>query len=114
LTGTQARPAPKPSQLTIQRRDEGDDVTLSVCGELDLASAPALARELQGAERPQLGRIVLDLAALDFIDSSGVRLLLQAKERADSNGHLLVLTNLPANAQRLFTLTGLSAHLVIQ
>ena len=32
----------------------------------------------------------------------------------DSNGHLLVLTNLPANAQRLFTLTGLSAHLVIQ
>jgi anti-sigma B factor antagonist len=79
-----------------------------------MASGPTLARELYGAERPLLRRIVLDLAALDFIDSTGIHVLLHAQQRAASNGHLLVLTNVPANAQRIFSLTRLDRHLVIQ
>jgi anti-anti-sigma factor len=89
-------------------------VTLTIRGEIDMASGATLARELYRAERPLLRRIVLDLAALDFIDSTGIHVLLHAQERVASNGHLLVLTNVPANTQRLFSLAGLDGHLVIQ
>src|SRR6516162_6475549 len=114
MTGTQVHPAPEPGRLTIQRRNEADRVVLTICGEIDMASGATLARELYAAERPLLRRLVLDLAALDFIDCTGIRVLLQAQERADNNGHVLVLANVPATAQRLFSLTGLDAHLVIQ
>jgi anti-sigma B factor antagonist len=114
VTGTQVQPAPRRGRLTIQRREEADGVTLSIRGEVDLASATALKRELDDSEHTQLRRIILDLAAMDFIDSSGIRVLLHAKERADRNGHSLVLTNVPADAQRLFRLTGLDTHLAIQ
>ena len=114
MTGTHFHPAPEPGQLTIQRRNEADRVVLTIRGEIDMASGATLARELYGAERPLLRRIVLDLAALDFIDCTGIEVLLHAQERAESNGHVLVLTNVPANVQRLFSLTGLDAHLVIQ
>ena len=114
MTGTQVHPAPEPGRLTIQRRNEADRVVLTIRGEIDMASGATLARELYAAERPLLRRLVLDLAALDFIDCTGIRVLLQAQERADNNGHVLVLANVPATAQRLFSLTGLDAHLVIQ
>lgn len=114
MTETQIHSALRPGQLTIERRTEADGVILSIRGEIDIASAPALERELHGAERPLLGRIVLDLAELDFIDSTGIRVLLNAQKRAESNGHLLFITNVPASAERLFTLTGLDAHLAIQ
>ena len=112
MTGTQVHPAPEPGRLTIQRRNEADRVVLTIRGEIDMASGATLARELYAAERPLLRRLVLDLAALDFIDCTGIEVLLHAQERAESNGHVLVLTNVPANVQRLFSLTGLDAHLM--
>ena len=114
MTGTHFHPAPEPGQLTIQRRNEADRVVLTIRGEIDRASGATLARELHAAERPLLRRLVLDLAALDFIDSTGIHVLLHAQGRAESNGHVLVLTNVPANAQRLFGLTGLDAHAVMR
>ena len=114
MTGTQVHPAPEPGRLTIQRRNEADRVVLTIRGEIDMASGATLARELYAAERPLLRRLVLDLAALDSIDSTGIHVLLHAQGRAESNGHVLVLTNVPAHVQRLFSLTGLDAPLIIR
>lgn len=88
-------------------------MTLSLRGEIDIASAPLLWRELQDAARPPARRIVLDLAALDFIDSSGIRALLEAHDHADSSGGALVLTNVPPRVRELFRLTGLDARIPI-
>lgn len=85
---------------------------LSIRGEIDLASAPLISQELQDAARSSSRRIVLDLAALDFIDSSGIRALL-AQGHADSNAHVLLLTNVPPRVRRLFRLTGLDAQIPI-
>jgi anti-sigma B factor antagonist len=76
-------------------------------GEIDLATGPALERELQKAEHSGPQTIVLDLADLRFIDSTGVHLLIRAQRRADTHGHGLVLRCIPAQAQRLFSLTGI-------
>jgi anti-sigma B factor antagonist/stage II sporulation protein AA (anti-sigma F factor antagonist) len=57
---------------------------------------------------------VLDLAGLEFIDSAGLHALLDAQVRAELNGHELVLTRVPAQALRLFSLTGLNTRLSIE
>ena len=103
-----------PGRLAIDRTEDSGSVTLSVRGEVDLTSVPLLRQELQDAEDAASRRIVLDLAGLDFIDSSGLHLLIVAHHRAQSNGHALVLTNVPRQARRLFRLAGIDAGLVIE
>ena len=106
-------PAIEPGQLTIVRETDGDSVTLLIRGEIDLASAPDLERELRDAERSMPRRVVLDLAALEFLDSTAIHLLIDAQHRAATNGHELILTHLPAHADRLLVLTGVRAWLTI-
>lgn len=101
-----------PPQLTIESRAEADGVRLIVRGEVDLASVPVLERELRRAEASSGVRIVLDLGELSFIDSSGLSCLMHALKRTDSNGHTLVLTRVPAQARRLFELTGLDLETI--
>ena len=114
MTRPQSQLALTPGQLTIASRVEADEVTLTLGGEIDIASAPALERELGEAESSRPSRIVLDLAALDFIDSTGIHLLIHAQRRADAEGRRLVLTHVPAHAQRLFRLTGISPSLAVE
>ena len=74
--------SPMPGQLLIDTRSENDRVVLSLRGELDLTSVPQFDQELQAAEAANPGRLVIDLSGLDFMDSTGLRALLQARERA--------------------------------
>ena len=62
--------------LTVARDGRGV-CRLSLRGELDLGTAERLERALAGAD----GDVLLDLCELTFMDSTGVRLLLEAAER---------------------------------
>lgn len=103
-----------PSRLTIEHRKDAEAVTLGVHGEIDLASAPLLEQNIEDAESSSPRKIVLDLAALDFIDSTGVHLLIKAQRRANSNGHGLALANVPPHAQRLLRITGIEAEFLVE
>lgn len=105
---------PGRDHLTIDRREEDGSVILGLRGEIDLASASLLRQELEDVARSSSRRIVFDLAALDFIDSTGIRALLEAQDHADSNAHALVLTNVPRHVRRLFRITGIDAHIPIE
>jgi anti-sigma B factor antagonist len=113
LTRFGSQPTEFPQQLEIESRNGGDVVTLTVRGEVDLASARALERDLRDAECTAR-RIVLDLAGVEFIDCIGIHVLMDAQARAQSNGHELILTHLPAHAERLFKLTGIDARITIE
>lgn len=104
-------PAASLEQLIIESRTDGDSVTLILRGEIDIGSGGILERELLAAEASRPRRIVLDLAALDFIDSTGIHLLIRAHLRADTMGHELVLVHVPYQARRLFDLTRASNRL---
>ena len=52
------------------------------------------------------GRIAIDLAGVEFIDSSGLRTLIVAQKRARANGHSLILRSVGPQTRRLFELTG--------
>jgi len=114
MSGPQFVFPPPPNHLTVARRNDGETVTLVLRGEVDIASAPALERVLQGVERFSPCRIVLDLGPLTFIDSTGIHLLIHAQERANANGHQLVVTHVTSRVQRVFELTGLKDRLTIQ
>jgi anti-sigma B factor antagonist len=99
--------APIPGQLVIEKTQDADGVVLALSGELDLASAPVLERELRDAEATGPTRLVIDLAGLAFMDSTGLQALLRARERANNTDgpHQLVLRRAPHQVQRVFELT---------
>jgi anti-sigma B factor antagonist len=81
---------------------------VAVLGELDIYTAPSLERALLEVEdaRPLL---VVDLAGLGFIDSTGLSVLLAASERARRQGRRLIVVRPPLPALRVFTLTKVDA-----
>jgi anti-sigma B factor antagonist len=81
-------------------------VSLSLAGELDLAGARQMEASLAAAEREGPARLIVDLGRLAFIDSTGLRLLLQANTRAQEGGYELVLRPGEPAVQRVFEVTG--------
>jgi anti-sigma B factor antagonist len=74
---------------------------------VDHAPAPAPEAVVRTALEHAPDGVVLDLAQLTFIDSSGLRALVALAKDADSRGTSLALRNLPRHAQRVLELTGL-------
>jgi anti-anti-sigma factor len=97
---------PKPGTLEVASASDDGSVTVTLRGELDLASAGALQERLTAVEQAAPSLIVLDLSDLSFIDSSGLRVLLLADGRAREDGRELVLTHSSDAVQRVFEMTG--------
>lgn len=84
---------------------------LAVSGELDLAAASSFETELNRVLATDAERIVLDLASLEFIDSTGLSVLVRAQQRAHESGRELGLVNPGPQVERLLHLTGLTERL---
>lgn len=84
---------------------------LAVSGELDLAAASSFEAELNRVLATDAERIVLDLASLEFIDSTGLSVLVRAQQRARESGRELGLVNPGPQVERLLHLTGLTERL---
>jgi anti-sigma B factor antagonist len=98
------------SRFSCRRFDTAGTVRVAVAGELDMATVPELDLTLRHAQAD--ARVVaLDLRELEFIDSSGVHLLLAAGRRArEADGRLLVGRD-AAQIDRLFPLIGVDRRL---
>lgn len=70
-----------------------------------MASAPVLQARLEELRQSGFRRLVVDLRRLDFIDSTGLRLLLACDAEARQDGFSFALTPGPARVQRVFELT---------
>ena len=96
-------------EFWVLSEHEGDGFILSLYGELDVASAPLLEKQIKRLQWAMAARIVLDLSGLDFIDSTGLHALLLAHRRAP-DGQLTLLRG-SRNVHRVFELTGTDALL---
>ena len=92
-----------PFQISVAGTADG--TVIALVGELDLATAPALEEEVVHARSGSPGRIVLDLGGIEFIDSTGLRILLSLRNDAKRNGHPLVLVPPRPAARRIFEIT---------
>jgi anti-sigma B factor antagonist len=99
--------------LRIQLGREGDLATLDLVGELDLASAPLFEAELDRAAVAEADKLLIDLGGLDFIDSTGLRIIVSAQARARERGQDFAVTRGSEQVQRLLAITRLSEHLRI-
>jgi anti-sigma B factor antagonist len=85
---------------------------IAATGELDLSGAQVLEAELERLEaEPELGTVVLDLRGLEFMDSSGLRLVVLADMRAREAGRRFVLVRGPETVHRVFEITRMSERL---
>lgn len=96
-------------RVEIEHRCE--TVYLAAIGELDLASSDKLAAALDGLHRVGVEHIVLDLRRLEFLDCSGLRLILASDTHARRVGHQFSLIPGPRGVQRLFEITGIKPRL---
>ncbi len=83
-----------PPELQIALERTGAGVTLRVAGEIDLLTAPRFAAALAGALEAE-GEAVIDVREVSFMDSTGLRALLQARTQADQAGRALALAYTP-------------------
>lgn len=85
---------------------------LVLVGEIDAHTAPVLLAHLDPLPAGN-GDVVLDIAGVDFMDSSALRVLIEAHDRAGAAGRRLVLRSPSAAVRRLFEVSGLSEHLLV-
>lgn len=97
--------------LQVETRRTEDRVVLHLTGELDLASSSILERALGEAEVTSAPLLVLDLDELKFVDSTGLRVILLAHERAKERGQEFAITPGSPQVQRLLSITSVAEHM---
>lgn len=98
-------------RLQISSEMLGDSGRLRLVGELDIASAPRLREATDSMLAQPVSRLVIDLSELAFIDSSGLRLLIDLHDRSGAERWSLALLNPSAAARSLFEVTGADHNL---
>ena len=107
--GDRAARTSKMGSLALRSEREGEAHVIALVGELDLDGAPRLEEELKRVEATDVAAIVVDLGQLEFIDSTGIRLLVMASERCDE-GRFSLLRG-PKQVHRVFEITDLADRL---
>jgi anti-anti-sigma factor len=106
---------PTPEQrLTVDETTSDGQVVLTLTGELDPHTAATLQAVLDRTMADGTSSLVFDLTALKFIDSSGLRVLIDAHKTLIERGGELVVRNPTTTAQRLFEITKLDEHFRIE
>lgn len=95
--------------IDISKQD--DRVVVALSGEIDLASLEPLERELAPVVQRHPPVLVLDLRAVSFLDSSGLRLILRLDRRQREAGGRLAVVRGGRRVARVLELTGAADHL---
>jgi anti-sigma B factor antagonist len=101
------------SHFGVAVHNEDPARVISVSGELDLASSPALQQELDRTFDSELELLIIDLRELEFMDSTGLSVLVKAHQRAEESGLRFALVRGPQQVERLLTMTGVAERLTI-
>jgi anti-anti-sigma factor len=96
---------PPPPEFAVSEGEADGAVILRPSGELDIATAPRLEAALADGREPGQ-RVVLDLAELEFMDSTGLRVIVRAVEAAQHDGWDLRLRPGPPAVHRVFEIAG--------
>ncbi len=92
----------------------GDDkkLTIALEGRLDTTTAPALETEIN-AIAETVDELTLDLSALDYLSSAGLRVILAAQKKMSKQG-AMVVTNVNETIMEVFEITGFADILTIK
>ena len=86
---------------------DGDDVRVSLFGEIDAASVAPLQRRLDEVIGSTAGAVALDMSGVSFIDSTGIRLLVTVHRRLSAQRRSFVLSAISPQTRKVLDLAGL-------
>ena len=100
---------PEPPSIRVRTTHSGETSTVELAGELDYFTSIGVNRVLEDVldRVPPPAQLHLELGALQFMDSSGLAILLSARRRAAARGCEMTVTSTSPTIARLFELKGL-------
>ncbi len=98
--------------LNITKNTNASELTVSLTGRLDTTTAPELEKELK-ASLDGVTTLVIDMTALDYISSAGLRVLLSAQKTMNKQGEMKVV-HVGETIMEIFEVTGFSDILTIE
>ncbi|MBO0865762.1 MAG: STAS domain-containing protein [Mycobacterium sp.] len=100
------RPLTPEEPITISVGHRNGATVISIGGEIDLSTAPAFEAAIAGALAEEPPVLVIELSAVQFLASAGLRILVAAQEKASKSAQVAVVASTPATS-RPIELTGL-------
>jgi len=101
------------TDFSVEEHHQGGAYVLRVTGELDLRTSPELEDRLARAFDGGAELVILDLRGIEFMDSTGLRVLLSAHQRAHESGRRFALVRGADQVERVLTLTGVRDLLTV-
>jgi len=101
------------AHLAVMTSEDRGGLRVTVRGDLDLSTSGRLEEALRVAEARTDGQLVLDYSGLEFIDSTGLQVLLDADHRAAAAGRRLVVVLGTGEARRVAELADAVARLTV-
>lgn len=90
-----------------------DEAVISVIGELDFSTAPRLREQILELLKGSTSNLVIDVSRLDFVDSSGLGVLVAAMKRMRERKGRLMLRSPSANTSKVLQVSGLDKLLLV-
>jgi anti-anti-sigma factor len=97
--------------LVVRTAKDGETHMISLCGELDLANAGTAETALQASLADDASQVVIDMRELEFIDSTGIALLVAALGNNGNEERIRFIPSAAPAVTRVLELTGLSERL---
>jgi anti-anti-sigma factor len=94
--------------FTVHSEQDDDTLVILVEGELDLNTASQLERELETPLADSGSALLIDLSRCEFIDSTGIALIVRAWQQLDGEGRF-ALCGVSDQVKRVFDITGLES-----
>lgn len=99
--------------MDINIQTDGTEMTVTLDGRLDTATAPSLEKEL-GTQMEHAQSLTLDFAKLRYISSAGLRVLLMAHKKMAAKGGRMVIRHVNEMVMEVFEVTGFLEILTIE
>jgi anti-anti-sigma factor len=101
------------TDFTLVEQSADSAIVLAASGELDLRSTPQLEERLEQALDGGSELVILDLRQIEFMDSTGLRVLLSTHQRARERGKRFGLVRGAEQVERVLRLTGVGELLTV-
>ena len=98
--------------MTINKTQDGTNLTVKISGRLDTTTAPQLETELKNS-LDGIENLVFDFSELEYVSSAGLRVLLSAQKIMNKQGSM-VIRNVGEAIMEIFEVTGFSDILTIE
>lgn len=99
--------------IEIDQSRQGDTIIIEARGDVDITGSPVLRDAIRGAQQAGPSRMVIDLAHVPYMDSSGLATLVEAMKNAKPAGTRLVLCSMHDKVRAIFEIARLDQYFTI-